>query len=171
MSQTDACRTAFSSNDLQNIHLSLSFYGKHCIHLTVYVIPSWAVISQWILLLFCVKSKISFLFKVLYADNFLPSILYTVHITWRWPSWLECVLKYTKSLKTIKSFCCDWQFTSLPFIYYHNRIFQVKAILNILYTAILMKVDPKHWNETHICWLQSITNWSSSVNNYDQLHT
>jgi len=41
---------------------------------------------------------ISFIFTVLYADNFLPAISYTAHITWRWPSWPKHVVQYTKSL-------------------------------------------------------------------------
>jgi len=41
---------------------------------------------------------------VLFTDNFLPSIFNIPCIAWRWPRWPKRVVKYTKSLITVKMF-------------------------------------------------------------------
>ena len=46
-----------------------------------------------------------------YADSFLKSISYLVCANWKWPSLPKLFVKCTKSLVTIKSFCCH---TLLP---------------------------------------------------------
>ena len=41
--------------------------------------------------------------------------------------WPKHVVKHTKSLQN-KTFCCDWRYIYLHFLYYHNVLFRIKVV-------------------------------------------